>query len=168
MGTTCSRSISVKAFKKVKMSLDQSETTPMLHNSGNVQQWSHSHLPSNIRSFIPAELLREEDPAFFYWLLHAYNVVFRFGYHVMFYSLLLFGFFLAPFLGMLGGLIEWACQIMRPLIRPTGQVFLDSLGVGDYVEAATIQKQREAVALAPRSFGSEFNEMRGCSSFVQV
>ena len=50
--------------------MDQ-EKIPLHSSAESVQAFRPTiHLPSNIRTFIPAELLRDEDPVVFFWILH--------------------------------------------------------------------------------------------------
>lgn len=89
------------------------------------------------------EVLRANDPAWFRYPLCIFNYLYRFGFLLMYYLLLLIIMVLSPFIGMASGGLLLLFQAFRGIIRPFGLLFLESIGMGAYYELKTAKLEKE-------------------------
>lgn len=70
-------------------------------------------------------------------LIRGFNRLYRGGFNVMFYFILIICFILAPFFGMAVALFDLSCQATRVFARPFGKLMVDLSGFGTYLSKRT-------------------------------
>eukprot|EP01102_Stenamoeba_stenopodia_P022383 TRINITY_DN92_c0_g1_i1.p1 TRINITY_DN92_c0_g1~~TRINITY_DN92_c0_g1_i1.p1 ORF type:complete len:182 (-),score=40.71 TRINITY_DN92_c0_g1_i1:232-777(-) len=89
--------------------------------------------PSPIFMFPENELITDDTSCCAKKLLRAFNTLYRWGFNFIFYSFLILGLLLAPFIGATVAMFEFVCHFARIYVRPLGKFFLDFCGVGTYL-----------------------------------
>ena len=92
---------------------------------------------------IESEILNELNCKCLTRLVHLYNQFYRFGFLFAYIILVLLTLLVAPVLGLLGGLLDWATMLVRIVIRPVGKLVADLLGYGTTASLYNAKLERE-------------------------
>ena|SRR3990167_3336771 len=80
-----------------------------------------------------------------YQLVKFYNQVYRFGFDLVYFLLLLTTLTLAPIFGGIVAIVDFFFAMLRMFIRPVGKTVADLLGFGSFLRARTTQMQHVIV-----------------------
>eukprot|EP01095_Lingulamoeba_sp_RSL-Kostka_P009069 TRINITY_DN30_c2_g1_i1.p1 TRINITY_DN30_c2_g1~~TRINITY_DN30_c2_g1_i1.p1 ORF type:complete len:168 (-),score=61.62 TRINITY_DN30_c2_g1_i1:150-653(-) len=117
-------------------------------NSTHVQSYrATSRIGPNpdarLQLLVESEILSADDPRFLVHIIHAFNSMYRFGYLLMYYFVLILTLVISPFLGIAIGALEIVLQIARGFARPVGKFIGDTFGYGTFLSAYTEKIERE-------------------------
>ena len=126
------------------------ESEIMISSSNNDNTYSYPSRKNS--SFHPNNMIQESEflsaarkDTFLFRLLKFYNQVYRVGFDIMYFILLLCTLAMAPLFGAVVAMVDFFCALIRMLIRPVGKTVADLFGYGTFLRARTIQIQRELV-----------------------
>eukprot|EP01023_Acetabularia_acetabulum_P049635 TRINITY_DN5306_c3_g1_i8.p1 TRINITY_DN5306_c3_g1~~TRINITY_DN5306_c3_g1_i8.p1 ORF type:complete len:156 (-),score=3.61 TRINITY_DN5306_c3_g1_i8:136-552(-) len=76
-------------------------------------------------------------------IAHFYNQLYRVGFLFSYFVLVLLTMIIAPLLGIIGGILEWASMVLRSVFRPVGKMVADLLGYGTTASLFNAKLERE-------------------------